>query len=237
MQPDKWDFDGRAIYSFHPDEPLGQVVLIHELPGLSEGCVDLGRRLSENGFAVHMPLLFGEYGQYSPTAGLRQMWCLRDEFEMFRAARTSRIVNWIRPLVSEVSTGPSSVGVIGMCATGGLVLALMYDPDVGAAIGAQPAMPFRMFWTRRSRSAIGVDPLDLGRSSSSGTPLMITRFERDPVCPANRFRAIGDVFDEPSNDFRSIQFPGWRHATLTDDSDHAPGLFDEVVEFLASNLS
>ncbi len=237
LHPERWEFRERSVYSFRRSGVSEAVILVHELPGLSPSCIDLGRSLFVQGFTVHMPLLFGEYGQSDAVAGLRQMWCLRHEFELFRAGRTSRIVEWLRPLTDHVADGDRKVGLIGMCATGGLVLAMMHEPGVGAAVAAQPSLPFRIFWTRRDRSVIGTDPDDLQRASDSDTPLIVTRFERDPLCPANRVLATSDVFDDGGRDLRVRQFPGWRHATLTDDASHATGLFDELVGFLRLHLA
>src|SRR5579872_605189 len=38
------------------------VLLLHELNGLSPMCIDFAREIAANGFAVYMPLLFGEAG-------------------------------------------------------------------------------------------------------------------------------------------------------------------------------
>jgi len=222
-----------SVYTLDQIEAAPPVVLLHELPGLSKQCLRLARDLHVAGFSVHMPLLFGRLGQGSALKGVYQMWCLRGEFQLLRNGRTSRISGWIRSLCDEVGSGEGTVGVVGMCATGGLIMSVMYQPSVGAAVSAQPALPFRLFYTARSPAHLGASLQDVERSAASATPLMASRFRRDPICPPNRVAAMEDVFTKA--EFVRREGPGWRHATLTLDAERS-GAVPDVIDFLQRHL-
>ena len=62
---DSWEFadSGLELTVYHFKRAgARRILLLHELPGLSEHCVAFGRKLYERGFDVHMPLLFGKFG-------------------------------------------------------------------------------------------------------------------------------------------------------------------------------
>ena len=46
------------------------VVVFHELPGLSPATFRLAHRISEAGFTVYVPLLFGRPGEFAPRKNL-----------------------------------------------------------------------------------------------------------------------------------------------------------------------
>lgn len=236
--PTSWVYEdgGRplTVYQFErPDAPA--VLLLHELPGMSEHCVAFGRQLFDAGFDVHMPLLFGKQNQHSAVKGLYQMICLNREFALLWNNRSSPIADRLRGICGEIGTGEGRVGVIGMCATGGIVLSLMFAPAVGAAVAAQPAMPFRALWTGRSESKLGASKEDVELARNSGTPLLALRFTWDAICPANRLRQMEETFGEryeqhvaPGN--------GRLHSTLTNHAEAADGAVDRTIAFLLANL-
>lgn len=73
------------------------VVVIHELPGIHTGVVELGRRLVAAGYTVLLPSLFGRPGEPLATAAtLRAIVrvCVAREFAIL-ADRTSPVATWL----------------------------------------------------------------------------------------------------------------------------------------------
>src|SRR6266508_3673478 len=123
------------------------VVLLHEVPGITPEAARLARLLAEAGHSVLMPSLFGTPGKpfgatYVATALARV--CIAGEFATLASARSGPIVDWLRALcrAAHAELGGPGVGVIGMCLTGNVALALMADPSVTAPIASQPSLPF-----------------------------------------------------------------------------------------------
>src|SRR4051812_22598549 len=77
------------------------VILMHELPGLTRQCVDLGECLVSEGYRAFMPLLFG---QPNERASLRNSVriCISREIWLFSSRQTSPIVDWLRALCRKV---------------------------------------------------------------------------------------------------------------------------------------
>ena len=105
------------------------VVVVHELPGIHPGVVELGRRLVAAGCTVFVPSLFGRPGEpLAAAATLRAIVrvCVAREFAIL-ANRTSPVATWLRVLAAEAhgECGGPGVGAIGMCFTGGFALAML----------------------------------------------------------------------------------------------------------------
>ena len=233
-----WSFvDSTGSLTVYKLERRGarRALLMHELPGLSEDCVDFARRLYGEGFEVHVPLLFGSLGQSSLLRGSYQMWCMRKQFELFRNNRSSPIADLLRRLCERLAADSGPVGVIGMCATGGLVMSLMYSPSVAAAVAAQPAMPIRLFYTRKAEQNLGASAQEVKLSAASGTPLLGLRFTWDPLCPANRLRQLRETFGERYQE-HVASGNGLRHATLTEDAATSADAVSRTVAFLRDHV-
>lgn len=237
--PTSWVFDEDGerpltVYQFaRPGAPA--VLLLHELPGMSRNCQGFGWQLHEAGFDVHMPLLFGARNQNKAGKGLYQMICLNREFALLWNNRSSPIADRLRAICRKIATGDNRVGVIGMCATGGMVFSLMFEPAVGAAVAAQPAMPFRAFWTGKSDRKLGASQEDVAKSRDSGKPLLALRFTWDGICPANRLRHMEETFgDQYEQHIASGN--GLLHATLTQHADASDGAVERTIGFLQANL-
>src|SRR5262249_39059452 len=102
------------------------VVLMHELPGLTQECIRLAEAISDDGFTVHLPLLFGDPGDHHPVQFLAQL-CVSHEFAIFAAGGGSPVVTWLRALCrrAKADCGGPGVGVIGLCLTGNFAISLM----------------------------------------------------------------------------------------------------------------
>jgi dienelactone hydrolase len=228
-----WAFTDGIIA--HPIYSLGSgpdVVVIHELPGMTEACLQLGIDLTRK-FRVHLPLLFGEPAHTSTWKNIRQICCQREIF-LFASNRTSPVVGWLRALCRELQSrsGIPGVGVIGMCVTGGFALALFADKSVLAPVVAQPSCPVG-FW---NKSALGMSKEDAAavrqRAQNCGAKCVLgLRYKGDRTAPAKRITAIQDLIG-PALDYFPI--PGNKHSTLTKDRDE--GAFQRTMDFLSERL-
>jgi dienelactone hydrolase len=186
------------------------VVLIHELPGMMTECVDLARRLADEGYAVYMPLLFGEpnknYG-FTPL-----LWpCLWKEFSVLSTHGPSPAADWLRALArhAHAERGGKGVGAIGMCFTGRFALSLMMDAAMIAPVVCQPSSSY-------SPAAMGIPHEEwdnaVKRSKTEDIPVLGFRFEGDPLCKAARFDTLRAGFGER---LRERVLPGAGHSVLT----------------------
>ena len=231
------------------------VVIMHELPGLSPQCLDLGRRLACDGFQVFLPLMFGEPGQHSGALGDITRFCLVKEFRAFASDQSQPITAWMRALCGEVNTrtGGQGIAVMGLCLSGGLVFALIAEKSVRAAVSSEPAVPIPL--TADGRSALGISPEELGdsvaRVEAEGIPLLGLRFSDDWLCPRERFDRLALEFSrgfaqppevinsDPGN---AAGISPRSHSVLTDDFVDEPGhptrrAYDRVVGFLKMHLA
>jgi dienelactone hydrolase len=210
---------GRSFRLFSKGDGLG-VILLHELPGLTRDTVEFAEWIADHGFHVVMPLMFGRPLQ-STVAGLLKapILCIRSEFNNLAQGRSSTITAGLRTLCRKVHAerGGPGVGAIGMCYTGGFVLAMMVEAALLAPVAAQPSLPLFQ------PEALDVEPekLALAANRTDGMTLLGLRFEDDPRCSAARFERLQtSLRDQPGSAiqrFRSITIPGKGHSTLTFD--------------------
>ena len=197
------------------------VILLHELPGLTQETVEFAEWIAERGFHVVMPLLFGNPLQSVAVGLLKAPFaCIRREFNNLAAGRSSAITLPLRALCRKVHaerSGPG-IGAIGMCYTGGFVFAMMLEAALLGPVTAQPSLPFF------KPQGVDVEPeiLTLAANRTDGMSLLGLRFEEDGRCPAARFErlqasldASGAAGGQPR--FRFLAVPGKGHSTLTFD--------------------
>jgi dienelactone hydrolase len=186
------------------------VLLIHELPGMVPECVELGRRIAAAGYAVYMPLLFGEpLRNYGATPLL---WpCIWKEFSVLSTHGASPAAGWLRALARRAfaERGGKGVAAIGMCFTGRFALSLMMEPSLIAPVVCQPGGTY-------SDSALGIPEAEwenaVARSKAEDIPVLGFRFEGDTLCKAARFDTLRAGFGER---FRERVLPGKKHSVLT----------------------
>lgn len=187
-----FEHEGRSHPVFGAGEGPG-VVILHELPGMTEACIALGRRVAAAGYAVHLPLMFGRPGERAPLKFMLKL-CVSREFRLFAHRRSSPITDWLRGLCRWVHgrCGGPGVGVIGMCLTGNFALTLAADEAVMAPVMSQPSLPLGFGEGRKS--ALALSPEELARvkeRTAGGLPVLGLRFSEDQVCPAERFARLG----------------------------------------------
>lgn len=230
----QFEFNGmtRDIYKIGSDNQPS-VLILQELPGITEHTLRFAQRLNADGYAVYLPLLFGEVGSaYEPLKNLARI-CIRREFVLMALNRPGPLTDWLRALsahISSISQG-QPIGVIGMCYTGGFVLSLMMEASIAAPVMSQPAKGMLL---KRWKASLGVSDADLQasltRSQRDNISILGLRFSNDIMCPAERFdtmeRLFGERFirvDIDSSLFNAHRISPLAHAVLTVDYNDAPG--------------
>jgi dienelactone hydrolase len=228
------------------------VILIHEVPGIHPGVLDLARRLIDRGYTVYLPSMFGRPGGKAGEGIVRSIArvCISREFAVL-ANRSSPAATWLRALAAKAhrECGGPGVGAVGMCMTGSFALAMALEPAVLAPVMSQPALPAGL--TARGRAAVGLDAGELAQvkaRTGRGRRLRGLRFSHDRACPAERFatmrREFGESFESievdssPGNPFG---IPQAAHCVLTVDLVDTPGhptraALDRTIEFIGERL-
>ena len=191
------------------------VVLIQELPGVGQETLALADRLVDAGHEVVMPHLFGPIGRTSIGGNLVRVLCLRKEFSVLAANRSSPIVDWLRLLCRDVrqSRGVAGVGVIGMCLTGNFAISLIAEDSVLAAVASQPAMPF---FKQGALHMSAKDVTDVRDALDKKSAMQVLRFEDDPLCTSEKSKCIHEAFnDDGATRVNEITLPGKGHSVLT----------------------
>ena len=189
------------------------VVLMHELPGMSPSCVDMGRRLADAGYTVYMPLLFGEPNGFYGSKPL--LWpCVWKEFGFLSGRRERPITGWLRALSRRALTERpgKGVGAIGMCMTGGFALALMMDEFLIAPVLSQPSPPV-LPWKSADHGLMDEEwDNACRRSEKENIPILGFRFTGDFLCQEPRFATLKEGFGER---FRPVEVEGKGHSVFT----------------------
>jgi dienelactone hydrolase len=175
------------------------VLLLHELPSITPQVMHLARVIAAAGFKVYLPSFLGRPGKVPNV--FDQGWsatqaCVRAEFgALVKNEETRKAVSWIRALARTASGGrPGSVGVIGLCLTGGFALAAAVDPSVGAAVSCEPSLPLK------KDDRVDLSPADQafvkGRLDRDELAAVVYRFQGDALSPCPRLRRFGEVLGE-----------------------------------------
>lgn len=185
------------------------VVVMHEIPGITPEVAHFARRVSDEGFKVYMPHMFGTPGKrLSVPYALSQMAraCISREFQVLAKGASSPITDWLRALCRHAhgECGGPGVGAIGMCLTGNFALSLMVDEAVMAPVLSQPSLPFPA--SKAHREALHLSPEDLEvvkKRARQGCGVLGLRFTADPMCPPERFDRLRRELGEPG--FEAIE--------------------------------
>lgn len=229
------------------------IIIMHEIPGITPQVARFGEWVADAGFTAVMPHLFGIPGKPASTGYiLKEMGkaCIRREFAVLAAHRSSPITDWLRALcrnVHEKLDGPG-VGAIGMCLTGNFALSLMMEPCLMAPVLSQPSLPFPI--SKANKAALHLSPEELAnvkRRVAGGEKVLGLRFSKDPMCPPERFetlrRELGDGFEgiEIDSAFGNPDGNSQPHSVVTTDLVDEAGhptreAADRVIEFFRKRL-
>lgn len=218
------------------------VVLMHELPGMTPGCLRAASRIVECGFKVYLPLFFGHPNEYSVTDGLfSTVLCIHHEFNVFTSNGNSPVAGWLRKLcrMADSQCGNRGVGLIGMCLTGSIVLSVMLEACVRVPVMCEPALPFL------HKTALGVPEADIEKAQLRAvqSPILAFRFETDKKSPKERFDTLRctfgrniDTVEIPTGSDNPFNIPQNAHSVLTgnyadqDDPNHpVQHALDEIL--------
>jgi dienelactone hydrolase len=212
------------------------VVVVHEIPGITPPVAAFGDEVAGAGFTVVMPSLFGTPGAAGTVIGGVSIFarlCVRSEFTKLALGQTAPVAGWLRALARALHAelGGPGIGVVGMCFTGGIALAMMADAPVAAPVLAQPSAPFPI--GRRRAADLNLSPADLSavkRKAAAGCPVLGLKYAGD--------KAVGTRFEtlrrELGDNFIAVEFPGSRHSTLTEHRQQEG--VDRVLDFLRRQL-
>jgi len=194
------------------------LILLHELPGLSQQTFALGDYFYHQGFRVVMPLLFGTMGMANTLRAGLQI-CLQKELREVCLGRDGAITQQIRELAQQELSSyrkqvPDAlgVGVVGMCFTGSMALALLLGDDgdspVAAPVMAQPSSGY----SARALQAV--------REGKIQSPVLALRFAKDWICTARQLGKLEAAFSDcPIQESTLIvhELEGSGHSTLVYD--------------------
>jgi len=105
---DRYDFEGPldgADRVSHPVYFLGEgppIVIWQELPGIGQSTADLARKIAAEGYRVYLPHFLGPLGKFQFGRNLARLFCMRREFHLFAAQRSSPIARWIAALCRDI---------------------------------------------------------------------------------------------------------------------------------------
>jgi len=195
------------------------VIVIHEIPGLHPLVIRFADRVVKAGMTVYLPVLFGAPGRPVSTGyifkSLFEAICVRREFNIWKAGRSSPIVVWLRALAKRAhgECGGRGVGAVGMCFTGGFALAMMTEPAVVAPVLSQPGLPAASL-SRTNAASIDASNEEIAcakwRFAQEDLSMIGLRFKGDKMAPGARFAFLKREFGEK---FEAIEL---------NDSDAAP---------------
>jgi len=191
------------------------LILLHELPGLADKTFELGDYFVKAGFKVILPLLFGRAGDDNALLGFAKI-CIRKDLRDLWLGKDTKIVHLIQELATRESQAANNngVGVVGMCLTGNMVLALLLNnhgtrSPITAPVLAQPS------------SSYSGPALTAARNGDIARPVMALRFEKDRICKRQSFNKLEQAFGEcPVANGQSLivrELEGNKHSTLTYD--------------------
>ena len=183
--------------------------------------------------------------------------CVRREFLLLATDEDSPITPWLRALsckvFEETKDRGRGIGVIGLCLTGGLVLALMLNEHVLVPVMCEPSLPLEArvlpgAGSRRAAAGVSKETLESAAKRAKTHPLLGYRFSSDKNCRADRFRTICTALQSgflsttiPTGPNNPENIRDGAHAVLTKEYDHRPGhptrqALDEILARFARQL-
>lgn len=189
------------------------VLVMHEVPGLSNEVLHFAQRVVDRGFTVFLPHLFGPVAvNTTPLNRLPELArvCISREFHVLAEHKSSPVADWLRALAGHIHAemGGRGIGAVGMCVTGNFALTLTLDPWVIAPVMGHPSLPLPL--TPAKAAAVHVTPETFAnarrRIADEGLRVLGLRFHGDALfCRAARFETLRRELGEG---FEGIELPG-----------------------------
>ena len=181
---------GRYTHSVYTRGSGPPVIVMHELPGITQGAVTFAERVVERGFTAVLPSLVGSPRRHAggaiPMLRIAQI-CISGEFRKLAIGATSPVVDWLRALARRLSGDEHApVGAVGLCLTGGFALAMALDPWIEASVVAEPALPAPLGEKRKRDLGLSPEHLQALRERQD-LQVFGTRFSDDAISPCARF--------------------------------------------------
>jgi dienelactone hydrolase len=215
-----------------------RVIVLHELPGLRDGDIEVGVALSST-FEVYMPLLFGTAGQDEAGLGTRQA-CRTGLFKCNDRNTRHPVTTDLLAMTNQVC-GSNPCGIIGMCLTGTLPLSLMEAQGVVALVMAQPTLP--IVWHIWPFAGLDISKEDTTKAMAVAierkASIYMLRYRGDLISGRTAFNRLVDRISpakEKLSFFEVTQVPGRSHSTLVHNSKH-PDVAKEQVQAVVRALN
>ena len=217
------------------DPTRAPVVICEELFTLSPGILKLAQRLAKNGFAVYVPILFGNAREdpNNPWLASRALTFAfsKPDWKANDAAADDRpVIRETAGLCTAIAARhpKKKLGVIGLCITGSFPLELLAEGSlIAAPVISQPAIPLVASNFER-RASFGMSPRKMlvlqQEVNEHHLQVLGFRFELDPISPPERFANIKQCLKSafidatlPAADYIYRDgCPSNAHAVLTD---------------------
>lgn len=238
------------------------VIVLAEMPGITPKVASFARRVSDAGFTVVMPHLFGvpgkqaidDKGRSNMANMIRSLVpaCVSKEFKALATRTTEPISEWLRALSRDEfeRCGGLGVGAVGMCFTGGFALGMAVEDHLMAPVLSQPSLPIG--FGKRKAADLHLSEADLrrvkDRCAEGDLCVLGLRFSEDRLSPGDRFQTLrtelGDNFIGVEIDSSPGNLHGFRrsaHSVLTEELRDEPGdptheALGQVIEFLRDRL-
>ena len=215
-----------------------RVVVLHELPGLRKGDIDVAAALSER-FEVYVPLMFGVAGQDDAGLGKKQA-CKTGLFKCNDRDTRHPITTDLLEMANQVC-GSIECGVVGMCLTGTFPLYLMPSKGVVALVLAQPTLP--LIWHIWPFAGLDISEQDttaaMKQAAERAASIYLVRYRRDLISGRSAFKRLVKRI-EPWKDkltfFAATEVDARGHSTLVHDSDH-PEVAKEQLQAVVKALN
>jgi dienelactone hydrolase len=214
---ESFDFEGPLAEGDRIEHPVyvrGEgppIIIWQELPGIIPETITLANKMADAGYTIYLPHFLGPLGKFAMGRNILKLLCIRREFHLFAARKSSPITNWMRALCHEVQSrhDGAQIGTLGMCLTGNFALTLMADDSVIGGVAAQPSLP--MF--KQAALHMSDDEVAAAKAAMSQKgPALAMRYSGDPLCKAVKLDAIREAF---GNGVVTHTINGKGHATLT----------------------
>ena len=220
-----------------PNRSRPPVLLLHEIPALSPGALQLAQRLSDR-FTVYVPLLFGGELDDNNNEFLRawrpiEMAFFRPSWNALGSGerKITRDLSGLCRTIVEEHGQDARLAVIGMCITGNIPLQLIGQkdpvPQLKGVVLAQPTIPI-LTCNAGQKQSLGISNEELERAKaqvrSADLRILGFRFELDAVSPGERFVRLQEEFGPRFLDRTVLArdyvgadgMPAAAHAVLTD---------------------